>query len=326
MDILFCCLWCRRPDIFLAVPQMPDPGCAAPLGRRITGGRKLAKTIGNPLSWLTGLVSTVFMHLGSVTGKLSPGEAVDLPEIRQITMDDIRDALRLGFADFKTFRSDVIFVCFLYPIIGGCLVWMVVQGSLLPLLFPVMSGFALIGPLAAVGLYEMSRRREKGLKTNWLALGDVLQSPTFGVIFVLGLFHIAIFVIWIMSANFIYAVTLGPELPTSVSGFVRDVLTTGAGWALIGFGCAIGLAFAVIVLAVSVVSFPLLLDRDVGLPVAIITSVRVTTKNPKTITAWGLIVAGSLVIGSLPMLLGLVVAMPVLGHATWHLYRKAVVA
>ena len=166
----------------------------------------MAKTIGNPLSWVTNLFIAGSAHVGSVTERLGAEDAAVLPEIMEITIDDLRDALRLGFADFKTFRTDILFICLFYPMIGAILVWMVVQGNLLPLLFPVLSGFALIGPLAAVGLYEMSRRREMGQKPNWMAMDEVFRSPTFGAIIVLGLFHIAIFVVWIVAANTIYAV------------------------------------------------------------------------------------------------------------------------
>ena len=108
--------------------------------------------------------------------------------------------------------------------------------------------------------------------------------------------------------------------------FLREVLTTGAGWTMILVGCGVGFLFAALVLATSVVSFPLLLDRDVGLPVAVITSMRVAAANPLPIAVWGLIVAGGLLLGSIPFFLGLIVVMPILGHATWHLYRRTVVA
>jgi uncharacterized membrane protein len=285
----------------------------------------MANTIGNPLSWATNSIKDVFSYFGSVTEKLGPEKTASMPEIRQITMGDIRDALRSGFEDFKVFRTDIIFICLLYPIIGFSLVWMAINGNLLHLLFPVISGFALIGPLAAVSLYEMSRRREQSLETSWLALDNVLRSPTFGAIFVLGLLNIAIYIVWLIAADLIYINILGPELPVSADAFMVSVLTTKAGWAMGVIGLGVGFVFAVVVLTISVVSYPLLLDRNVGLPIAVITSVRVSLKNPGPIAAWGLIIAVSLVIGALPLLLGLIFVIPILGHATWHLYRKTVV-
>jgi uncharacterized membrane protein len=126
------------------------------------------------------------------------------------------------------------------------------------------------------------------------------------------------------AAALIYRVTLGPALPASLGGFLHSVFATGQGWAMIGIGIGVGFLFAVLVLSVSVVSFALLLDRDAGLDTAVSTSVRVVAESPATMAAWGLIIAAGLVVGSLPLLLGLVVVFPILGHATWHLYRKAV--
>src|SRR5262249_37451426 len=112
--------------------------------------------------------------------------------------------------------------------------------------------------------------------------------------------------------------------PASISQFINDVLTTPAGWNLIIVGNVVGFLFAVLVLMISVVSFPLLLDRDVGAAVAMVTSVRAVLTNPVTMAVWGLIVAALLLLGSLPFFLGLTVVLPVLGHATWHLYRRVV--
>jgi uncharacterized membrane protein len=152
----------------------------------------------------------------------------------------------------------------------------------------------------------------------------MIRSPSFGAIVVLGLLLLAIFLIWLAAAELIFALTLGANPPNSLYGFVRDVFTTPAGWTMTAVGVGIGFLFAVVVLAISVVSFPLLLDRDVGVRTAIATSFRAVKANPGTMAVWGMIVAGGLVIGSIPVFLGLIVVVPVLGHATWHLYRKVV--
>jgi uncharacterized membrane protein len=284
-------------------------------------------TIGNPLSWAFGAIRSSFGYASSVAGAVG-AQAVagtEIPEIRKLTLDDIRSALRKGWTDVMAFRSDVVFVCLLYPVIGGVLAALALKGNFVQLVFPTLSGFALAGPVAAVGLYEMSRRREKGEPTSWLAYLDVIKSPKFGGILILSLFHVVIFLVWIMSANLIFDATLGPEAPKSIMAFANDVFTTGAGWTMIIIGMAVGFAFSVAVLAISVVSFPMLLDRDVSLPTAVVTSVKVALKNPVPIGVWGMIVAGSLALGSLPALLGLVLVLPILGHSTWHLYRQAVV-
>jgi uncharacterized membrane protein len=299
-----------------------QPGPALP-----KGGSRMTQTIGNPLSWFFGTVRSGFGHASSVIGEVrsTVDGPEDMPLIRNLTLDDLRGALRDGWSDVMAFRSDVVFVCLLYPVIGAVLFALALQGNLLHLLFPTLTGFALTGPVAAVGLYEMSRRREQGLPTSWLAYFDVIRSPKFGGILILSLFHVVVFLVWIMTANLIYDATLGPAAPISAGAFFTDVLSTRAGWLMTVLGIGTGFLFAAAVLAISVVSFPLLLDRHVSLPTAVVTSIRVALKNPVPIAVWGLIVAISLAIGSIPALLGLMLVLPLLGHGTWHLYRRAVI-
>ena len=239
-------------------------------------------------------------------------------------MADLKDALINGFDDFKACRTDVVFLCIIYPIVGLIFARFAFNYNMLPLLFPAASGFALLGPVAAVGLYEMSRRREQGLAAQWSNAFDIVRSPSFVPILLLGLLLLAVFLIWLAVAQVIYIMTLGPAPPTSLTSFIRDVLTTGSGWTMIVVGTGVGFLFALAVLAISVVSFPLLLDRQVGLGSAVATSVRVCAENPLPIATWGAIVAGGLILGSIPAFLGLIFVMPLLGHATWHLYRKTV--
>ncbi len=284
----------------------------------------MVKTIGNPLSWLAGQVGTAGAHVADVTTHLGAEENYVEPQVQHITTADLKEALRKGFDDFGTMRTDVIFVALIYPIVGLLLAFLAFNKDVMHLVFPVMSGFALIGPFAAIGLYEMSRRRELTGEASWFAALQLMRSPAFGAVFVLGLVHIVIFMVWVAVADLIYSTTLGPEPPASAGAFLDALTLTGAGWTMIVIGVVVGAIFAALVLATSVVSFPMLLDRNVGIPVAIATSIEVARTNPVTIGIWGLIVALSLIIGSLPALLGLIIVMPVLGHATWHLYRRAV--
>jgi uncharacterized membrane protein len=283
--------------------------------------------IRNPIEWGADQLKTANVAVERASHSLrSPAEAehIPLPAVRRIELADLKDVLAKGLQDFGAYRTDVIFLCIIYPLAGLVLASAAFGYDMLPLLFPLASGFALIGPVAAVGLYEMSRRREQGADISWADAFGVVRAPAFGAILVLGLALLAIFLLWLAAAYAIYLVTLGPEQPASVGAFASDVLTTGPGWTMIVVGVGVGLLFALLVLAISVVSFPLLLDRDVGLPVAVATSVHAVLANPGPMAAWGLIVASGLVVGSIPVLLGLIIVMPVLGHATWHLYRKVV--
>jgi uncharacterized membrane protein len=244
--------------------------------------------------------------------------------IRKIGLSDLSDALRLGWEDFKAMPSHAIVLCVIYPVLGLVLFRAVLGYSVLPLLFPLAAGFTLIGPFAALGLYELSRRRERGeAAAAWDAI-QVLRAPSFGAMLGLGTLLLALFVTWIAVADAIYITTFGHAPAASIPDFASRVLTTPEGRSLIIVGCGVGFLFAVVALCFSVVSFPLMLDRHASAIDAIRTSLRAVMKNPFAMAAWGLIVAVLLVIGSLPFFVGLAIVLPVLGHATWHLYRKVV--
>jgi uncharacterized membrane protein len=246
------------------------------------------------------------------------------PVVRRISASDLFHALARGIDDFAAMPSHAVFLCVIYPLLGILLIAMTLGNSLLPLAFPIAAGFALVGPLAAIGLYELSRRREAGLDSSSSHAFDVLHSPSLGAIVAMGVLLMTIFFVWLAVAEAIYVANFGYGAPASLRQFADDVLYTSAGWNLIVVGTGVGFLFAVVVLAISAISFPLLLDRDVGAAVALATSIRVVAENPATMALWGFIVAALLAIGSIPFFLGLTIVMPVLGHATWHLYRRAV--
>jgi uncharacterized membrane protein len=220
--------------------------------------------------------------------------------------------------------THVIFLAVIYPVVGLFLARMTFRYDVMPLLFPLAAGFGLIGPFAAIGLYELSRQREKGVDVSWKHLFGVLQCPSLDGIAALGMVLLIVFVIWLATAQWLYQSLFGYGAPESIEQFLSDILTTSEGWILIIAGNGIGFLFAVLVLTISVVSFPLLLDRDVGAMVAMHTSVRAVLRNPLMMAVWGLFVAVTLAIGSLPFFVGLAVVLPVLAHSTWHLYRKVV--
>lgn len=284
----------------------------------------MAKTIGNPLSWTAQALGRGGHHLADMAGHVQSRDTGEPPEIRKIDGSDIGLALRKGLEDFAAFRSDVVFLCLIYPVIGLALVWAAFNAALAPFIFPMTAGFALLGPVAAIGLYELSRRREAGLHVSWGDSFGLIRSPSLGAITLLGFYLLALFGAWMGTAYLIYLATMGPALPESAIAFLRDVATTPEGWTMVLLGIPAGALFAGLVLAVSIVAFPLLLDRQTGLAVAVATSLRVTRANPGAVILWGMIVAGSLAVAAIPFFLGFVVVMPVLGHATWHLYRRAV--
>jgi uncharacterized membrane protein len=248
----------------------------------------------------------------------------DQPIIRSIGITDLRDALAGGYADFLAVPTHLVFLCLIYPVVTLVIIKAAADYEVLSLVFPLLSGYTLIGPFVAIGLYELSRRRELGLETSRRHAFNVLQSPSIFAIVMLVIYLSVIYLAWLFAAQAIYEQIFGSGVPSTIEQFAHEVLDTPSGWELIIVGSCVGFLFAAVVFAQSVVSFPMLLDRDVGVIKAIETSVRVVVANPLTMAVWGLIVAGLLLIGSLPLFIGLAVVLPVLGHATWHLYRKVV--
>ncbi len=279
--------------------------------------------IRTPPGWGVHMLTQTYQSIIS-TAAAEPDSVRSRPVVRRIHRAELYWALARGWEDFAASRSDILFLCIVYPVVGLLLARLAFGYEMLPLMFPLASGFALLGPLAAVGLNDMSRRREQGLSAG---IGDafaVFRSPSIGAILLLGVVLMMMFVFWLTLSQVVYSLTLGPQPPASLTTFLVDVLTTRAGLTMAFIGIGAGFVFAVVALAISVVSFPMLLDRRVSLETAVLTSIRVVQVNPLTMAAWGLIITAGLVLGSVPALLGLVVVMPVLGHATWHLYRRVV--
>ncbi len=250
----------------------------------------------------------------------------DAPAINKITFRDVKDALREGFDDYKENRTDVLFLCLIYPLLMYMAVRLAFGYGVIPLIFPVFSGCALLGPIVAVGLYHVSWRREQGLETHWRDAFMVFRHHSIGSIGVMTLLLLVLFLAWLAAAITIYQFTLGSGAAwyLSPAEFMREVLTTRPGWMLIIVGNVVGFCFAAAVLCLSVVSFPMLVDKDVGPVNAALTSIRAVLTNAGPMALWGFIVAALLFLGALPFFIGLAVVMPVLGHATWHLYRKMI--
>ena len=249
-----------------------------------------------------------------------PGE----PAVRSIGLADLKEAVAKGYDDFNAMPTFAVFLGIIYAVLGLILFRLSFGYDVLPLVYPILTGFLLLGPFAAIALYELSRRREQGLDFSIERLWEVFRSPSIGAITRLGLVLLAIFVAWLVAARTMYAQIMGGAEPASLGEYARQILTTPAGHQMIVVGNTVGFVFALLVLVISVVSFPMLVDRDVSAGTAVRTSVRAVAANPWTMAIWGLFVTLALVVGSLPVFFGLAVVFPVLGHATWHLYRRTV--
>ncbi len=253
------------------------------------------------------------------------------PRVRRIDLHDVGDALAQGWADFRASPTHLVILGLVYPVVGLMFGRIASGYDALPMIYPLVGGFALIGPIAAVGLYEMSKRREEGATVTWRNAFDVFRSPRLGSIVVLGVMLGVLFVAWLVVAKVIYNLTLADADAHSIGTLLDATINTKAGHALLVYGTFAGFLFAVVALTVGVVSIPLVVDRQVGTgpsdeaAVAVRTSLRAVAANPVPIAVWGVIVAAGLAIGAGTLLVGFAVVMPVLGHATWHLYRRLVV-
>lgn len=252
------------------------------------------------------------------------GETPAHPVVRKIGFADLKDALMKGVDDFWAMPTHVLPLAVIYPVVGLILARLSFGYDMMPILFPLAAGFALIGPFATIGFCELSRRREEGLDTAWTHAFEVARSSSAAAIAALGLLLLVIFVVWLGVAHWLYQSLFGYGSPGSFEQFFKDIFTTRQGWTLIILGNAIGFLFAVAAFSLSVVSFPLLLDHDVGVVVAMHTSIKSVLVNPVVMATWGLVIAVALVIGAIPFFVGLAVVVPILGHASWHLYRKVV--
>jgi uncharacterized membrane protein len=291
------------------------------------------QTIRNPVEWVMDELRGMARGVGDA-GRSIEHTSTHLFSgplaVGKIEISDLKEVLARGFDDFMAYRTDIIFLLAIYPLASLAIGAAALHHEFIPMLFPIVSGSVIMGPFVGVFLYELSRRREHNLQHHhvdnhsWANALAVVRRRNFGAIMLLGFMLVVMYLIWLGAAFWIYRVTHGPQPIESVARFVQDLFLTQAGWWLIGIGLAVGFLFAVLALMMTVVSFPLLVDRDVGLGTAVETSIRAVRMNPVPIAAWGLVVAVGLVVAAIPLLIGLAIVMPVLCHASWHLYRKLV--
>lgn len=246
--------------------------------------------------------------------------------ISRLSMQDVIEALQAGWRDFRRYPLYGLFFGGIYALGGLFIVAMLAFYHLPWMIIPVAIGFPLVGPFVAVGLYEISRRHESGLPITWRGvLAEVFRQRerqlswmAFVVLF--------IFWIWIYQVRLLLALFLGFKIPATLAAFATVVTTTPQGMLFLLVGTIVGAALATILFSVTVISMPLLLDHDIDFVTAMITSLRAVYQNALPMLAFGVVVA-ALALGSLvPAFLGLLVVLPFLGHATWHLYRRAITA
>jgi uncharacterized membrane protein len=244
--------------------------------------------------------------------------------VRQVTNEDLKIALRQGLDDFNDLRGDLFFAGLIYTLIGVAAVAMTTNMPLLPFFYPVVAGVGLLGPLAAVGFYELAKRREAGQEVHWFNFLDVRKRQTVDDMGMVAGLLLVIFFAWLLAAGILYGLLFGWTTPQSIPDFLALVFTTPRGWALIAIGAAIGAVFGWIVLALSVVSLPMLVDRNVSASEAVAASWRAAHANKGEMVRWGIIVTALLVLGSIPLFVGLAFVLPWLGYSTWHLYTRLV--
>jgi len=242
----------------------------------------------------------------------------------EIGFNDLWQALQQGFDDFKAKPSHMPFLVLFYFLFALLLTLFLVGDNLPHLAFPMVAGFAFLGPIISVGLFEMSRRRERGLEAAGRSTFVIVHSSSFAPILALSVAMLLLFVAWLFMAQFIYFGLFGAVPPESVSDFINQLFTTRRGAALIFYGNGVGFLFAIAALSILVVGFPLALDRPVTAMTAASTSIKAVFSNSLVMAVWGLIVVVLLAAGAIVFLIGLVYILPILGHATWHLYRKLV--
>lgn len=246
------------------------------------------------------------------------------PVVRPVTTADIRAALSSGLDDFRAAPLYGAFFGAIYAVAGILIVLAVTRFHMPWLGYPLAAGFALLGPFVAVGTYEVSRRIEAGTPLSWSGVLGVMLAQRGREFSWLAFVTLFVFLIWMYQVRLLLALFLGFKSFASFSEFVQIVLTTPEGLMFLAVGHVVGAALALGVFSLTVVSFPLLLDRDVDFITAMITSVKAVTTSPVPMLGWGAIVALTLMVAAVPMFLGLLIALPVLGHTTWHIFRRLV--
>lgn len=245
------------------------------------------------------------------------------PIVRTITAHDIVEAVVQGLRDFQKAPRFGLALGALYACGGIAIVACASVLGMVYLAYPLAAGFALVGPFVATGLYEVSRRLQSGQELSWRAIWRTIRSR--GEIGWMAFVTIFVLIVWMYQVRLLMALFLGMSSSfASLREFLTVVLTTNEGWLFLLVGNAVGAVLSLILFTLTVVSFPIVLDRNVDFVTAMVTSVRAVAASPVPMIGWAAVIVALLLISALPMFLGLLITLPVLGHATWHLYQRVV--
>ena len=247
-----------------------------------------------------------------------------VPKVNKMTAGDITASLKAGFSDFRARPVMSGFFGLFYAVFGILFVWSLVWLDMLWMIIPAAVGFPLIAPFAAAGLYEMSRRLQKGESFGWSEILTVMANQRKREMGWMAFVTLFVFWVWMYQVRLWLAIILQDASFSDFDKFLNTVFFTPQGWTFLVIGTCVGALLSAVLFSVTVVAMPMLLDRETNFVSAMITSVRVVAENPVVMLTWAAIISVTMLLSLVPAFLGLVFTLPILGHTTWHLYQRAV--
>ena len=248
-----------------------------------------------------------------------------MPDVNALSVADLRAALMAGLSDFARAPLYGLGIGAIFALIGATIVLALTVWDIPWMIYPFAIGFPLIGPFAAVGLFEVSRRLEKGEPISWSIVFSAVWRQRGRELSWMAFVMLFFFWMWMYQVRLLIALFLGRLSFATLEKFFNIVLYTPEGWLFLAVGHLVGAALALVLFSITVVSIPLLMERNYDFVTAMITSVKSVVASPVVMLGWGVFVTLAIIAASLPLFAGLLVVLPILGHATWHIYKRAVV-